>query len=106
MDTLPMFDTPTVPPVKSAGEPTGRRSTPTKPDPARIRWTKYRPKQRVACDDCLADLLEAGGGPVARAARFRRQQHGADRLLCGAHMELRRELDGFDPLDDANGRLA
>lgn len=98
VDTLPLFDLETAPRATPAAEPTGRRSSPKPPDPDRITWGKYRPLNRVACDDCLADLVAAGGGPVARAARYRRRQHGADRLVCTAHMLLRREADGLDPL--------
>lgn len=103
MDT-PLFDL-DQPTAAPAGEPTGKRSNRKKPELDRIRWGKYRPQRRVPCDDCLADLIAAGGGPVARDARWRRTHRGTDRLLCGGHMELRRHQDGLDPLDDANGSL-
>lgn len=103
MDTPPLFDL-AEPAASFTAEPMGRRSR-KDPDPDRIRWGQYRPRDRVACDDCLADLVAAGGGPVARAARWRRQQHGQDQLLCGGHMELRRHQDGLDPLQDPTGRL-
>lgn len=106
MDTLPpMFDEPHPPPLVPAGEPTGYRHTRKPPDPDAIRWSKYRPKERVPCDHCLRDLLAPERGPVARAARWRRKHRDNDLLLCGAHMELQRHADGLDPLDDANGRL-
>lgn len=100
MQPLPLFDLPEQ--AAFTGEPTGRRPSRSSGKP---RWSKYRPKQRVACDDCLADLVAAGGGPVARAARFRRVHQGVDRLLCSAHMTLARQLEGLDPMDDANGAL-
>lgn len=103
MHSIPLFDLPE-PEVAFTGEPTGRRGS-TKSKPTTPQWTKYRPKQRVACDDCLADLVAAGGGPVARAARFRRIHQGVDRLLCSAHMTLARQLEGLDPMDDADGAL-
>lgn len=62
MDTLPMFDEPAPPPLVAAGEPTGRRSKSKPADPTKIRWSKYRPKERVGCDHCLRDLVALGGG--------------------------------------------
>lgn len=99
-----MFPEPALAPLGRADEPTGRRSTPRRKTTA-PQWSKYRPRQRVACDVCLRDLVAAGGGLVARAARWRRAQGGADRLLCTAHMELARHADGLAPLDDNDGRL-
>lgn len=102
--TLPMFDLPQAA-APAIGEPTGRRAA-RKPKPNAIRWSKYRPKERVPCDNCLADLVDAGGvGPLARAARYRRQQGTADQLLCTKHMEIQRQADGFEPLSDADGTL-
>lgn len=102
--TLPMFDLPQAA-APAVGEPTGRRST-KKPKPDAITWTAYRPRTRVPCDNCLADLVDAGGvDPLARAARYRRVQGRKDMLLCTRHMELQREADGFEPLPDADGRL-
>jgi hypothetical protein len=59
--TIPMFED-LEPSPKHVAEPTGRRNTPKRPDPTKITWSTYRPKTRVACDDCLADLVAAGGG--------------------------------------------
>lgn len=102
--TMPMFDLPQAA-APAVGEPTGRR-TAKKPKPNAIEWSGYRPKARVPCDSCLADLVDAGGvGPLARAARYRRKQGSKDLLLCTRHMELQREVDGFEPLSDANGQL-
>jgi hypothetical protein len=89
------------PPTRRAAEPTGRRSTTKRPDSDQIRWTSYTPKKRIPCDDCIQDLIAAGGGPPARDARYRRVQHGYDRVLCTAHMQLRRELDGLPALKTA-----
>lgn len=105
MTTLPMFDLPQAA-APAVGEPTGRRGAKKKAKPDAITWTAYRPKTRVACDDCLADLVAAEGrGPLARAARYRRQQGDGDRLVCTNHMVLRRQLDGLDPISDADGKL-
>jgi hypothetical protein len=102
--TMPMFDLPDVP-APAVGEPTGRRAA-RKPKPDAIRWSKYRPKERVPCDNCLADLVDAEGvDPLARPARYRRQQGNRDALLCTKHMEVQREADGFNPMSDADGQL-
>lgn len=58
-------------------------------------YSRYQPKARVACDECIAVLHEAGGvGPPPRGARMTRR--GGDRTLrlCGAHAALWRDLDG------------
>jgi hypothetical protein len=102
--TIPMFED-LEPPNRHIAEPTGRRNTPSQPDPNRITWSTYRPKIRVACDEGLQDLVAAGGGPVARAARYRRTQHGQDLLLCTTHAQLRRDTDGLPALDDTASRL-
>jgi hypothetical protein len=68
--------------------------------PRKPRWSAYRPKNRVSCDDCLSDLVEAGGGPLSRAARWRRVQGESDLLICSAHAQLRRDADGLAPLKD------
>ena len=76
-----------------------------RPPPRRIsekpKWSQYRPKGRVSCDDCLRDLVEAGGGYLSRAAKWRRVQGESDLLLCTAHAQLRRVEDGLDKLKDS-----
>ena len=96
MNTLPMFDI--EPATKKAAEPTGRRTTRKPPNPDAIRWSQYKGATRLPCDDCIGDLIGAGGGPPARDAKYRRTQHGRDAVYCTRHMQLHRELDGLDPL--------
>ena len=65
------------------------------------RWTSYKPARRVACEDCMADLVASGGsGPLSRAARWRRQHDGDDRVMCTEHANLRRRLDKLELLVD------
>lgn len=57
-------------------------------------YNKYRPKTRVACDECIAVLHEARGvGPAPMAARVSRRGVGKPLRLCGPHAELWRKLD-------------
>jgi hypothetical protein len=68
---------------------------------AKPRWTKYRPKFPLKCDDCMLVLaLAKGAGPPSRQAKFRRKQGAGDLLLCYAHAQARRDEDGMKPLED------
>lgn len=89
-EDVPMFevDVPTVdtPPRSKGGS-------------ARPRWSRYKTRSPVKCDDCMLVLaLAKGDGPVSRLAQFRRAQGGTDLLLCAAHAQVRRDEDGLEPL--------
>lgn len=67
----------------------------------RPRWSRYKVKNPIKCDDCMLVLaLAKGDGPATRQARWKRVQDGADLLLCYAHAEVRRDEDGMVPLKD------
>jgi hypothetical protein len=54
----------------------------------RPRWSKYRPRNRVPCDECITCLHEAKGvGPAARDARWKRSLGGLFWLLCHEHAD-------------------
>lgn len=76
-----------------AGEPLARAKTLRDLDrEARPRWTQYRPRTRIPCDECITLLHEAGGvGPYARAARFKRSTPTAVYVLCNEHARLWQE---------------
>jgi len=77
------------PPVKSPKRPKASSSD-------KARWTRYRPKNPVKCDDCMLVLaLAEGEGPASRQARYRRKQGETDLLLCFAHAQIRRDEDGL-----------
>jgi hypothetical protein len=64
------------------------------------RWSQYRPKYPVKCDDCMLLLVQTQGqAPASRAAKFRRQQGGNDLLLCYGHAQARRDEDGLAPVE-------
>lgn len=66
---------------------------------AQPRWSKYRPKNPVKCDDCMLLLAETQGkGPASQPARWRRKSGVTDLLLCYAHADLRRDSDGLESL--------
>lgn len=90
IDTIPMFDVP-----EAAPRPAPRRQG-DNPKPV---WSKYRPKNPVRCDDCVAVLVEAKGkAPASLSARWKRKAGGTDRLLCVPHANKQRELDALPPL--------
>jgi hypothetical protein len=81
----------TEPPVKTPKRP---------PANGAARWSKYRPKYPVKCDDCMLLLAQQRGqAPASRQAKFRRQQGGADLLLCYGHAQARRDEDGLTPIE-------
>lgn len=68
--------------------------------PGKPRWSKYRVKDPLKCDDCNLVLhLCRGDGPASRRAWWRRKQGGVDLLLCIEHAQQRREEDGLKPLE-------
>lgn len=88
--TLPLFDPPTPDPV---------RHPQVTPKPGRPTWSRYRPKNPVKCDDCMAVHAETGGrGPIAGMARWRRAVGRDYRLLCYAHARRWRDHDKLPAL--------
>lgn len=92
-----MFDiTPTAPPHRRTPKPAGAGTQ--KP-----RWSKYRPANRVPCDECVALLIHTDGqAPIARGARWRRRHGDSDRVLCYPHAAEAREHDGLTPLKNSD----
>lgn len=85
-EDVPMFEVET-PPVVTPKRPRGQ----SKP-----KWTRYRLKNPVKCDDCMLVLtLAKGEAPPARFALYRRVQDSKDLLLCAAHAQDRRDEDGM-----------
>jgi hypothetical protein len=90
--TLPMFEVPAAPKVF------GLKTTAS---PGTPKWSKYRPKNPVKCDDCLAYLAQNGGnGPATNPAKFKRTVGAEFRLLCYPHAEARRQQDGLPELKE------
>jgi hypothetical protein len=59
---------------------------------ARPRWSRYRPVNRVVCDECVIVLHEAGGvGPPPRAARWRLSLGATSFFFCDNHTDQRRQ---------------
>lgn len=88
MRDVPMFSVPQPPPVKLSMAFVDLKQF-------KGSYAQYRPKVRVACDECIAVLHEAKGvGPVPLGARVTRR--GGDRALrlCRPHAELWRAVDG------------
>lgn len=69
--------------------------------PGRPRWSAYKPKNRVPCDDCLLYLAEHDGhGPLPTAARWKRIRGNTMRLLCYGHARAWRHDDGLPALKE------
>lgn len=81
-----LFSIPTPPPLK-------RAKTLRETDAAtRPQWSRYHPKDRIPCDECIALLHEAGGiGPYARSARWKCKTGTEILLLCSEHTDARRK---------------
>jgi hypothetical protein len=87
--TIPLFGEP---------EP-AERPVPKDASTDRPRWTKYRPKNPVKCDHCMAALAETDGrGPIAALARYSRAAGGGRELLCLRHAQIQRERDNLPHL--------
>jgi hypothetical protein len=94
LGTLPMFDVPAAPEVFKP-RTTAKPGTP--------KWSKYRTKNPVKCDDCLLFLAQNGGrGPASNPAKFKRAAGGEFRLLCYSHAEARRDQDGLPKLKETS----
>ena len=91
IDTIPLFGEP---------EPAARpEPAAAAPSAACASWSKYRPKNPVKCDRCMAVLAETGGaGPIAAQAKFRRKAGSVIELLCYVHAEAQRQRDGLPGL--------
>lgn len=64
---------------------------------SRPRWSRYRPRNPVTCDECVIYLHERKGvGPVPRGARWRRVTPDRTLLLCEEHTQMWKR-------DDAKG---
>lgn len=86
MKDEPLFDLPEAIPVKRA------KTMREIEREQRPQWSRYRPKQRMPCDECIALLHEAGGaGPYANSARWRCRIGDTVILLCKDHAETRRK---------------
>lgn len=60
-----------------------------------IRYSKYKVKRPVKCDDCLGALGADPHAPATRPAAHRRTQQGANTLLlCHKHTQLRKQQEG------------
>jgi hypothetical protein len=83
MTTPPLFELP-------EGEPVKRSKSLRELDRlSRPVWTRYKPRNRVPCDECITLLHEAGGvGPYAKSARHKRTLEGKFLLLCDEHARL------------------
>lgn len=91
MSQEPLFD------VQPAELPPLRYRPPM--PPGRVRWSPLVGRVSGApCDDCMQLHTERPDAPLARRAKWRRTQGGADRLLCYAHAQDWRFADGQAPL--------
>jgi hypothetical protein len=82
MKDEPLFDVPETAPVKQP-ESQRRMALAKK---AKAKWSKYRPKNRIPCDSCIAILHEANGvGPYAGAAMWKLTIDDTVLLLCYEH---------------------
>lgn len=58
-------------------------------------YARYNPVKRVACDECVNVLHEAGGvGQPPLGARYSRRTQLGQLRLCTPHTELWRDIDG------------
>lgn len=85
--TAPMFE-------EIPEQPIARTLTDTSGGYGPVRYTRYRPKKPVRCDDCAAAFTADPKAPHSRTAAFKRTQAGTEPLLlCYPHKELRRERE-------------
>jgi hypothetical protein len=90
--TIPAFEMPE--PVKRPAPRTAQKAGTTPP-----KWARYRPKNPVKCDHCMAVHVETGGrGPLAAMASFSRTAGGVRELLCYQHAQTQRVKDGLPRL--------
>lgn len=83
-----LFPPPPVTPVeRPAGVPADA--------PAGVRYTSYRPKQRVLCDDCIQEIHDKNPdrAPYPRGARYRRRQGDQTQVLCTQHRMAREDKE-------------
>lgn len=92
LGTLPLFKIP-----KGGKKSATRQKAASKPEPSYPKWSRYRPKFPLRCDDCqdaLAAAYQRGEpAPIARKAAFKRTDKRGFRLLCGGHAQEWRTRD-------------
>lgn len=81
MTTPPLFGLPDPDPLpRSQKLSKGRSGIPS--------WSRYRTKNRLPCDECIAVLQENNGrGPYARSVRWKRTLADEVLYLCHEHAE-------------------
>lgn len=88
---IPLFELPDPAPPRRA------KTLREKDREARPTWSRYNPRTRVACDECITLLHESRGqGYAAQSARWRLRQGALDLVLCHAHAQARRIEQGKD----------
>lgn len=89
MRNQPLFEKPPAPPKPKLSKALEAHRS------FRGTYAKYSPVKRIACDECINLLHEAGdkGEPPLSARHTRKSGQGALRL-CHPHNALWREIDG------------
>lgn len=66
----------------------------TKPTPG-VRYTKYHPKTRQLCADCVTEIHRLGvaKAPLPRPVRWRRTTAEGSTHLCETHKDQRQEQE-------------
>jgi len=60
----------------------------------KITYTRYRVKEPVRCDDCMAAFITNPSAPASRVAAYKRAQAGTNSLLlCYAHTRARKDAE-------------
>lgn len=69
---------------------------PRKAGNGKAKYTRFQPRRRTLCDECVRDIHERGVAvaPFPQSVRWRRvATDGAVLLLCEAHRRARMEVD-------------
>lgn len=71
----------------------GRSQKPLKTPHA--RYTRFKPKVRILCDDCIADIHQRGVAvaPLPQPVRWRRTDAAGITHLCQRHKDIRTEQE-------------
>ena len=84
---IPAFDVQLPPPPRTPKPELGR--------PERIRYTRFKPRVRTLCHDCVRDIHERGihiAPPPLTVSWKRLSSHGED-LICEQHKRQERRDD-------------
>lgn len=62
-------------------------------DNGKVKWRKYHSAKRVACNDCVAEIIAGARTFAPYDAAYRRTEGSTELMLCRSHAQHRRDRE-------------